>query len=161
MNFRFQNGRTNFLSWVATAAYAKQRFEFSLHRVLQCVAVCCSVLQCVAVCGKYLLNLQVRHVCQSALQCVAVRCSVLHCVAVCCSLSQCVECVAVCCSVLQCPIRSQFILYTRWNIFFKVLVTHCMTLHDTAWHCSTLQHTATYCITLQHTAWHVQGLYSY
>jgi len=126
-----------------------------------CVTVCCSVLQRVAVCGKYLLNLQVRHVCQSALQCVAVRCSALHCVAVCCSLSQCVECVAVCCSVLQCPIRSQFILYTRWNIFFKVLVTHCMTLHDTAWHCSTLQHTATYCITLQHTAWHVQGLYSY
>jgi len=35
-------------------------------RVLQCVAVCCSVLQCVAVC-----------------------CSVLQCVAVCCSVVQC------------------------------------------------------------------------
>ena len=45
-------------------------------RVLQCVAVCCSVLQC-----------------------VAVSCSVLRCVAVCCSVLQ---CVAVCCSVLQC-----------------------------------------------------------
>jgi len=37
----------------------------SLFRVLQCVAVCCSVLQCVAVCC-------------SVLQCGAVFCSVLH-----------------------------------------------------------------------------------
>ena len=44
-------------------------------RVLQCVAVCCSVLQCVAVC-----------------------CSVLQCVAVCRSVLQCVD---VCCSVLR------------------------------------------------------------
>ena len=50
----------------------------ALQRVLQCVAVCCSVLQCVAVCC-------------SVLQYVAVCCSVLHCVAV---------CVAVCCCVL-------------------------------------------------------------
>ena len=62
-------------------------------RVLQCVAVCCSVLQCVAV------LLQCVAVCYSVLQCVAVRCSVLQCVAVCYSVLQ---CVAVCCSVLQC-----------------------------------------------------------
>ena len=40
-------------------------------RVLQCVAVCCSVLKCVAVC-------------------VAVSCRVLQGVAVCCSVLQCV-----------------------------------------------------------------------
>ena len=49
------------------------------YRVLQHVAVWCSVFQCVA--------------------CVAVCCSVLQYVAVCCSVLQ---CVAVCCSVLQC-----------------------------------------------------------
>jgi len=43
-----------------------------LSRVLQCVAVCCSMLQSVAVCC-------------SVLQCVAVHCSVLQCVAVHCS----------------------------------------------------------------------------
>jgi len=72
------------------------------HRVLQCVAVCCSVLQYVAVC-------------HSVLQCVAVCCSALQCRVggeaiahptialsyhtVCCSVSQ---CVAVCHSVSQC-----------------------------------------------------------
>ena len=56
-----------------------------VYRMLQCVAVCCSVLQCAAVrC--------------SALQCVAVCCSVLQCVAVCCSALQ---CVAVRCTTLQ------------------------------------------------------------
>ena len=71
-----------------------------LHiRVLQCVAVCCSVLQCVAVCcptrsPAYLLNNTATH-CNTlvappdhlhirVLQCVAVCCSVLQCVAVCC-----------------------------------------------------------------------------
>ena len=39
--------------------------RFSVFRVLQCVAVCCSALQCVAVC-------------RSVLQCVTVRCSMLH-----------------------------------------------------------------------------------
>ena len=53
-------------------------------RVLQCVAVCCSVLQCVAVCC-------------SVLQCAAV-CCVLQCVAVCCSV---MKCAVVCCSTLQ------------------------------------------------------------
>ena len=38
-------------------------------KVLQCVAVCCSVLQCVAVCCS---------VCCSVLQCVAVCCSALE-----------------------------------------------------------------------------------
>ena len=56
-----------------------------LGRVLQGVAVCCSVLQCVAVCC-------------SVLQCVAVCCSVLQCVAVCCSVLQ---YVAVCFSAFQ------------------------------------------------------------
>ena len=60
------------------------RSRKGLHRVLQCVAVCCSVLQCVAVCC-------------SVLQCVAVCCSVSQCVAVCRSVLQ---CAAVCCSVL-------------------------------------------------------------
>ena len=45
-------------------------------RVLQCIAVCCSVLQCVSVS-------------LSVLQCVVVCCSVLQCVAVCCSVLQC------------------------------------------------------------------------
>ena len=73
-------------------------------RVLQFVAVCCSVLQCVECVA----------VCCSVLQCVAVCCSVLQCVAcVCCgcsawyasSVAACcnvLQCVAVCCSVLQC-----------------------------------------------------------
>ena len=69
-------------------------------RVLQCVAVCCSVLQCVAACC-------------SVLQCVAVCCSVLQCVALLCVVvalfhvgagmykeSPPFRCVAVCCSVL-------------------------------------------------------------
>jgi len=51
-------------------------------RVLQCVAVCCSVLQSVAVCC-------------SVLQCAAVCCSVLQSVVLCCNMFQ---CVAVCCS---------------------------------------------------------------
>jgi len=88
-------------------------------RVLQCVAVCCSVLQAA--------NSQAHSVCCSVLQCVAVCCrlpthrltpcvtvchSVLQCVAVCCRVWQCVavcdgvlhqscrspQCIAVCCS---------------------------------------------------------------
>ena len=56
----------------------------SLHGIVECVAVCCSVLQCVAVCC-------------GVLWCVAVCCSVLRCGVVCCSVLQ---CVAVWCSVL-------------------------------------------------------------
>ena len=66
--------------------------------VLQCAAMYCSVLQCIAVCC-------------SVLQCAAVCCSVLQCVAECCSVWQCIavhcsvlRCVAVCCSVLQCVV---------------------------------------------------------
>jgi len=55
------------------------------YRVLQCVAVCCSVLQCVAVRCR-------------AWQSVAVSCSVVQCVAVCFRVLQ---CVAVCCSELH------------------------------------------------------------
>ena len=76
----------------------------SVFRVLQCVAVCCSVLQCVAVCC-------------SVYQCVAVlsisvnayiSCSMVQCVAVCCSVIEVcqrihqLQCVAACCSVLRC-----------------------------------------------------------
>jgi len=62
-------------------------------RVLQCVAVCCSVLQCVVATfhGK------------ETNESVAVCCSVLQCVAVCCSVLQ---CVAVCCRVLQCVVAT-------------------------------------------------------
>ena len=78
-------------------------------RVLQYVAVYCSVLQCAASC----FSMQRAAVCCSVLQClqcVAACCSVLQRVAVCCSVLQCIAacccillwCVAVCCSVLQC-----------------------------------------------------------
>jgi len=80
--------------------------EAYLDKLLQCVAVCCSVLQCVAVCCSVLQCVSVLPVklvdeahLDKMLQCVAVCCSVLQCVAVCCSV---VQCVAVCCSVLQC-----------------------------------------------------------
>ena len=79
----------------------------SKRRVLQYVAVCCSLLhcvtvycsmvQCVAVC--YCIVVQCGVVWCSVLQYAEVCCSVLPCVAVCCSVWQ---CVALCCSVLQC-----------------------------------------------------------
>ena len=72
-----------------------------LHmKVMQCVAVCCSVLQCVVI-ATLLAHLVEHH--KKVLQCVAVYCSVLQCIAVCCSeRSRVLQCVAVCCSVLQC-----------------------------------------------------------
>jgi len=68
---------------VETPLCQTQRLPLNFHRVLQCVAVCCSVLQRIAVC-----------------------CSVLQCVAVCCSVSQCVaglchSVLEMCCSALQ------------------------------------------------------------
>ena len=65
-------------------------------RVLQSVAVCCSVL--------LLLRLRMSRVLQCAIMscsesCAAVCCRVWQCVAVCCSVLQ---CVAVCCSVSLC-----------------------------------------------------------
>jgi len=90
-------------------------------RVLQFVAVCCSVLQCVAIFLQFsggLSSLSFPHphlyrliyvaVCCSALQCVAVCCSVLQCVAVCCSVLQ---CDAVCCNVMQRVDSSQPIFF--------------------------------------------------
>ena len=76
-------------------------------RVLQCVAVCCSVLQlsqCVAVCCSVLIQDGLSLIFQQCVasgsdSSVAVCCSVLQCVAVCCSVLQ---CVAVRCSVVQC-----------------------------------------------------------
>ena len=91
-------------------------------RVVQCVAVCCSVLQFVAVCtlGNTLQHtathfrfvLQFVAVCCRVLPFVAVCCSVLQCVVVCCSVLQ---CVAVCCSVLPwlatLPVRESCHIY--------------------------------------------------
>jgi len=51
--------------------------RFGLAKVLQRVAVCCSVL--------YFLT---RTCLETVLQCVAVCCSVLQCVAVCCSVGR-------------------------------------------------------------------------
>ena len=65
-------------------------------RVMQRVAVRCTLLQCGAVCCSVLRSVAVYC---SVLQCVAVCCNVSHCVAVRCSVLQ---CVAVCCSALQC-----------------------------------------------------------
>jgi len=99
------------------------RHESNL-RVLQCVAVCCSVLQRVAVCcivvrGRLVMNQRAFLVTNP----FSVCCSVLQCVAACCSALQCcmiqirheplglprhqsilsvLQCVEVCCSVLQC-----------------------------------------------------------
>jgi len=75
-------------SWMIHTAH----HTVTLHSVLQCVAVCCSVLQCVAV-RKTLQCLYWHTLCNGTRctirviedQCVAVCCSVLQCVAVCCS----------------------------------------------------------------------------
>jgi len=84
------------------------------RRVLQRVAVYCSVLQCVAVC-----------------------CSVLQCVAVCCFVLQ---CVAVCCSVLQCVVVWWQSHTSRTHVTLLCLVPCCFWRHA-ATHCNTLQHT--------------------
>jgi len=86
------------------------------HRVLQCVAVCCSVaacfsvLQCVAVCCrgyfKYSLYIAIWRVY------VAVCCSLSQCASVCCNVLQ---CVAVSCSVLRCVAEC-------YNVFRFVVV---------------------------------------
>jgi len=72
-------------------------------RLLQCVAVCCSVLQCVAVCSSMLQGIAVfctrsvwvsvcTHMCVAVCwQCIAVCCSVLQCATVCYSVLQCVD----------------------------------------------------------------------
>jgi len=77
----------------------------NFRKVLQYVAVCCSVLQCVAVCCSVLQRdaawcSVLQHVAArfSVLQCVAIYCSVLQCAAECCSVGQSVA-VCVCDSV--------------------------------------------------------------
>ena len=79
-------------------------FPYS-NNVLRCVAVRCGVLQCHASANilpyTFLYSNTVLHrgaVWCSVVQCVAVCCSVLQCAATCCSVLQ---CVAECCSVLQ------------------------------------------------------------
>jgi len=128
-------------------AYHVIRF---VERVMQCVAVCCSVLQCVAVCCI-------------VLQCVAMCCNVLQCVAVCCSVLQCASCnqtssnladqhahpwvgVAMCCRVLQC--------FTVWSTsrFYSMLqcvAVCCSVLQCVAVYCSVLQYVAMCCSVLQ------------
>ena len=75
---------TRSLSLTLTHVYCKCMDHAYYGRVLQCVAVCCSVLQCVAVCcsvlqvAVYCSVLQPFAVCCSVLQCVAVRCSGLY-----------------------------------------------------------------------------------
>ena len=82
-------------------------------RVLQCVAVYCSLLQ-------YFREMRCLLILSRDWEIgICVRCSVLQCVAVCCSVLQCVDsikyhsrlgdwymcalqCIAVCCSVLHC-----------------------------------------------------------
>ena len=84
--------------------------DFIVHnggvRLLQCVAVCCSVLQSVAVCWST-LKCEVRCIVHRAgvrlLQCVAVY--LLQCVAVCCSVLQ---CAAKCCSVLRSSVENGY-----------------------------------------------------
>jgi len=65
--------------------------KYGQVRVLQCVAMCCSVFQCVAVLTIVLKSMG-RYVCWQVrvLQCVAVCCNVLQCVAMCFSELQCV-----------------------------------------------------------------------
>ena len=101
-----------------------------LSRVLQCVAVCCSVLQSDAVCCR-------------VLQSVAVCCSVLQCVAVCDSVLQCVAvCVAVCHSKPIAGFEGQVI----------VVGSICQQTHNllpVAVRCSALQCVAVRCRMLQ------------
>jgi len=59
--------------------------RLSIEIVLQCVAVCCSVLHCVAVCMSWM---PVKRDCCSMWQSIAVCCSMLQHVAVCCSVLQ-------------------------------------------------------------------------
>ena len=108
-----------------------------IDKLLQCVAMCCSVLQCACKGETECIDkvLQCVTVCCNVMQCVAVCCSVLQCVAVCCSVLQCVaewisshraprpslfqnpvccsvlQCVAVCCSELQCVAARCTVMY--------------------------------------------------
>ena len=124
-------------------------------RVLQYVAVCCSVfVACVA--GALLAQ---QHSCQQgALQYVAGRCSVLQCAAVCCSVLQCAvgccsvpQCAAVCCSVLQCAAACCSVLQCA-AVCCSVLqcaAVCCSVLQRVAACCSVLQRVAEYCGVLQ------------
>ena len=82
-----------------------QAVNFGVERMLQCVAVCCSVLQCVAVCYSVLhrnyfstTRGNSRHASHQprCRECVAACCSVLQRAAACCRVLQ---RVAVCCTL--------------------------------------------------------------
>ena len=132
--------------------------------VLQCVAECCSVMQCVAVCCRVLQwvvvccsVLQWVVLCCSVLQCVAVCCSVLQCAAVCCSVLQ---CAAVCCSVLQWVKRSIPAHFperhsTQPHMRVRCSVLQCITVSKeiyARWLFRTPQYTAPFACALQRVA---------
>ena len=107
--------RSLFMS-VTAKCYRRTR----LQRMLQCVAVYCSVLQCVAVC-----------------------CSVWQCIAVCCSvLQRRTRLERITLRLLAAGLFACLFLCGH-------IAAHCNTLQHTATHCNTLQHTATHCNTLQ------------
>ena len=88
--------------WRSLLIEATWLFVLLCLRVLQCVAVSCSVLQCLAVSWPPVL------VCLRVSACVCVCCSVLQCVAVCCSVLQCVA--VSCLPVLVCLRGDHFLL---------------------------------------------------
>jgi len=111
--------------------------------VLQCIAVCCGVLQCDVMCCSVCCSvLQCVAVCCGVLQCDVMCCSVLQCVAVCCSVLQCVAvcCVAVCCRVLQCVAVCCSVL--------QCVAVCCSVLQCVAVCCSVLQCAAVCCSVL-------------
>ena len=114
-------------SWMSFLLFASTR----CCRVLQGVAVCCSVLQCVTCVRRLSISnkvLQCVAVCCSVLQYIAVRCSVLHCV-ICvrrlsisntvlqCVASRCRELqyIALCCSVALCHL-CETTIYRQYGV---------------------------------------------
>jgi len=90
INFRAKISPRALPSSVVVSTCVKGRGRSRCVRVLQCVAVCCSVLQCVKVSPRVLLSSAIVSTCAKGrgssrcalvLQCVAVCCSVLQCVA--------------------------------------------------------------------------------
>jgi len=116
---------------------------YSLHVWNSSVIVCCRVLQCVAVCCSMLRSTYILYVSLKTFvsryhqQCVTACCSVLQRAEVCCNVLQ---CAAVCCSALLLHFTYSQLGSHRPQVFWR-----------TARHCNTLQHSATRCNTLQHT----------
>ena len=105
-----------------------------LYRLLQCVAVRCSMLQCVAVCRN---TQDINHSKWQKGFCYVLGCSLLQCVALCCSVSQ---CVAVRCNALQCvaiPKTSAILCGRRASALSYIAA--CCSLLQYAVRCSALQ----------------------